>query len=402
MNLPVMRRAARARAGRRVGAALLVVLALAAMARPGRAASGDPFSATVSVDATAATVVQAREKARLDGQRRALAAVVARLAGGTSPTLPQLDDNAITDLVQSFQVANERMSAVRYLADYTFHFRPAAIERLMADAGVAAAVPPAGQAAANPPVAGPPPGNPESRGPAVLVPLYQAGGALRLWDDPNPWRRAWDEPSQDFEAAHLVIPLGDAGDLAAIDAAKAKAGDPAALAALARHNAAAAAVVALAAIEGPPDKPTAVDVTLRRYRAGQPVGSDAARFAANPGESADDLLHRAVAASISEIASGESGWKEEPVAGYDRLGSLTAVLPIAGLDDWVHVRERIAGLPAVRKIALVALSREEATIEIGYVGSLDQLKAGLAGISLALVGDGSSWRLARTVPTGTR
>jgi hypothetical protein len=397
MHLPLMRRAA----GARAGAVLLVVLALAAMTGPGRAQSSDPFSATVSVDATAATVVQAREKARLDGQRRALAAVVARQAGGTPPALPRLGDNAITDLVQSFQVANERMSAVRYLADYTFHFRPAAIARLMADAGIAAATPPSGRAAANPPLAGPPPGNPESGASVVLVPLYEAGGALRLWDDPNPWRRAWNEPSPGFDAAHLVIPLGDAGDLAAIDADKAKAGDPAALGALARHNDAAAAIVALAAMEGPPDKPTAIDVTLRRYRAGQLVGSDAARFAADPGEGTDDLLHRAVAASVSEIASGESGWKEQPAAGYDQLGNLTAVLPIAGLDDWVRVRKRIAGLPAVRNIALVALSREEATIEIGYVGSLDQLKAGLAGISLALVGDGSSWRLARTVPTGT-
>jgi hypothetical protein len=60
-------------------------------------------------------------------------------------------------------------------------------------------------------------------------------------------------------------------------------------------------------------------------------------------------------------------------------------LPITGLDDWVRVRERLAALPAIRKVGLVALSLQEATIEIEYLGSIDQLKAGLAEAKLDLV-----------------
>ena len=82
-------------------------------------------------------------------------------------------------------------------------------------------------------------------------------------------------------------------------------------------------------------------------------------------------------------APKESGWQKEPVPGYDQQGSLTAVLPIAGLDDWVRERERLAAVPAIRRIALMALSRQEATIEIGYVGSIDQLKAAVGAINLA-------------------
>ena len=86
--------------------------------------------------------------------------------------------------------------------------------------------------------------------------------------------------------------------------------------------------------------------------------------------------------------------------GYDQQGSLTAIMPITGLDDWIRVRERLAALPAIRKLALVALSLQEATIEIEYVGSVDQLKASLAGTNLDLVrGDPAgqqTWRLARS------
>ncbi len=78
--------------------------------------------------------------ARIDGQRRALAAIAARQSGGTTPAkLPKLDDNAIGNLVASFEVANERMSAVRYVADYTFHFRPDETRRALGSPGPAAA-----------------------------------------------------------------------------------------------------------------------------------------------------------------------------------------------------------------------------------------------------------------------
>lgn len=377
--------------GRLVAAALLLLFAFAGSAGEARAQDADPFSATVTVDATAETAAKARETARLDGQRRALAAMVERLPGaapGTKP--PRLDDKAITDLVASFEVANERMSAVRYLAEYTFHFRPAEVRRVLRNAGIAIA---------DDPTKPPDPGKqqdaakPEETGkPPVLLPVYQSGRAALLWEDSNPWRDAWNRQPA---ASRVVMPLGDAGDIAAVDADKARAGDAAALGAVARRNGADDAVVAVAAMKGPPDRPNGVDLTVRRYRAGQLLDTRSASLTANPGESESDLLGRATGIVAAAI---ESGWKKEPPAGYDRQGTLTAVLPITGLDDWVRARERLAAVPAIRKVALVALSRQEATIEIGYVGSIEQLKSSLAGISLDLVRGDPLWRLARTGP----
>jgi hypothetical protein len=151
-------------------------------------------------------------------------------------------------------------------------------------------------------------------------------------------------------------------------------------------------------LRGPPGKPAGLDATLRRYRAGRPSDSHAERLTANPGETESDLLRRGVAAILSDIASG---WKNEAVPHYDQEGSLTAVLSITGLEDWVRARDRLAGVPAIRKIALVALTRQEATIEIGYDGNIDQLKASLAEISLDLVRGDPLWRLARTGPART-
>ena len=400
MVLPLMPAAAGRGGGWPLGnrraawAALVVVAALGVGSTPGLAEEPDPFSATVAIDATAETVVKARETARLDGQRRALAAIVEHLSSGTAAgsgpnsapmntpgKLAKLDDKTITDLVTSFEVANERMSAVRYVADYTFHFRPADVRRVLQKAGIAV---------------GDEPGS-GGKG-LVLIPLYQSGRQARLWEDPNPWREVWEQRSPASGGPRLLMPLGDAGDIAAIDADKARAGEAEALAAITRRNGGDEAIVVLAATRGPPDSPTGVDVTARRYRAGRLVDSHAEPLAANPGEGERDLLRRALAAVAMGI---ESGWKKELVPGYDQVGTLTAILPITGLDDWVRARERLAGVSAIRKIALVALSRQEATIEIGYGGSIDQLKTSLAEISLDLVRGDPLWRLARTGPGGT-
>jgi hypothetical protein len=368
------------------GSALLVVLALGLLSGPGRAQEGDLFSATVAVDATADTVAQARDMARTDGQRRALAAVAERLStGSTQVRLPKLDDKAITNLVLSFEVANERMSAVRYAADYTVHFRPEEIRRVLGISGPG----------------NPAPGNPgpvvsgDLGKPVVLIPVYQAAGQTRLWDDPNPWLQAWEQQPAGTGAVRFIVPLGDAGDIAALDADKARTGDGEGLAAIARRNGGEEALVALAAPRGPPDRPAGVDLTVRRYRADRLVDSHQEKLTANPGETESELLRRAAAAIVSDI---QSGWKDEAVVHDDQEGSLTAVLAITDLDDWVRARERLAKVPAIRKIALMALSREAATIEIGYGGSIDQLKASLAEISLDLVRGDPLWRLARTGP----
>src|SRR3954471_23856255 len=106
MTLPLMAASAGGQRGLRIaGAAFLSLLLLVQTAgEPARAQETDPFSATVKVDARADTAAKAREVARIDGQRRALAAIAERLSGGEAPVKsPKLEDKAITDLVSSFE-----------------------------------------------------------------------------------------------------------------------------------------------------------------------------------------------------------------------------------------------------------------------------------------------------------
>src|SRR5271169_1170524 len=215
---------------------LLLLLGVMLRAEPALAEEqSEGFSATVKVDATADSVAAARELARVDGQRRALVLVIDHLSGSTdSAKLPKLDDNTITDMVESFEVANERMSAVRYLADYTFHFRPAKVRRLVHVADTASA-----EASSKPVIAesgNKPAPAAESGKPIIVLPVFKDGARTVLWDDPNTWREAWGQRSADSGPVHLSVPLGDASDLATIDAGRAESGKSDALTAIAHQN----------------------------------------------------------------------------------------------------------------------------------------------------------------------
>src|SRR5205085_3490399 len=125
-------------------------------------------------------------------------------------------------------------------------------------------------------------GKPDGAKSLVLIPVYQAGSTAVLWDDPNPWREAWAQQppptGAGAGAARFRVPLGDAGDIAVIDASKARAGDAAALAKIAQQNGGDEVLVVLAVPRGVPGNPTASpaglpaapDITARPYPAGRP------------------------------------------------------------------------------------------------------------------------------------
>jgi hypothetical protein len=348
-------------------------------------AQDDPYSATVTVDATSDSVAKARDIARINGARQALQTIVAKLAGGPDKAKPlKLSDNQVTDLVASFEVANEKMTAVRYTADYTYHFKSTDVAKVMQGAGMTVAADANAPAAPGPAAAG-------NGKPVVVLPVYQSGDTALLWDDPNPWRDAWSQHAGGAGGATLIVPLGDVSDLAAIDADKARTGDSAALSAIAKKEGA-DEVLVMIATPRTGDKPR-LGVTVRRYRGGRFVDVHFDLIDGKPNESDADLCRRAADAIVGDL---DSGWKNAKGGPGDQQGTLIVAAAISGLDDWLALRDRLAAVATVRKIDVKALSRQEATVEIQYLGTLDELKTALAAAKLDLQGGDPTWRLARS------
>jgi len=370
---------------------VLAVPAVSALAEE----TDEAYSATVKVDATADSATAARELARTDGQRRALGAVVERLSGSSDTTkLPKLDDKAITDMVASFEVANERMSTVRYIAEYASHFRPAKIRRLV-HVSESASVESDSRTTAE---SGSKTSG-EAAKPIVVLPVYKDSANFVLWNDPNGWRTAWEQRSTGSAPARVTLPLGDAKDLALIDADKARSGVSEALTAIAQRNGGSEVVVAQAAARRQGGNLAGLDVSVKRYRSGRLIDTQARSFDAAAGEDEADFMRRVVEALADDI---ESSAKTVTAGRADQQTSITVTVPITSLGEWLRIRDRLASIPSIRKVELLSLNRQEARIGIKYIGSQDQLKSSLSEASLELGGGDPVWRIQSSGATISR
>jgi hypothetical protein len=286
--------------------------------------------------------------------------LMARLEPGTPP---QITPDQLTDLIASFEVANERTSTVRYVADYTFHFKPNAVRQLLQGAGTTYV---------------------EPAKPIVVLPVWHGGGQAVLWDDPNPWRDAWANHAPGQGAVPVIVPVGGLTDVSLIDAPKALSGDRAAIKALSARYQNDDVVVAIAL---PKDSPRRIDVAATRYSPAANPGAPqivTLSTVAKSGESDADLLARAVADTIARL--GQS-WKAGNVLDTHLNGTLDVTVSASSLADWVAVRDRLRVLPAVRSLDLVSFNARQVRVTIHYVGSEDQLRAAFGTSGLELGGD---------------
>jgi uncharacterized protein DUF2066 len=344
---------------------VLGTLAAGAMAAP----PTDIFTvANIPVDATATNAVAARDAARLDGERRAFRTLLERLTlAADRGRLPRVSDQQLTDLVRDFEVANERSSGVRYLATYTFRFQPSAVRALLRDAGI-----PFAETVSKP---------------VVVLPVLRRDDATLLWDDPNPWRAAWSNVSGAGGLVPFVVPLGDAADVAAIGADQALAADPEALARIAGRNGGGDILIA-AATQRPGGE---LQTSLRRVSAAGTGDIAKASFQPAAGENAGAFMARVVGASVADV---EEAWRRDNVLTSSAEGVLTAEVPLnGGLADWLAVRDRLQGVPAIKRSNVLTLSRAGARVEIHYLGDPARLRLALAQRDLVLDGSDEAWTL---------
>jgi hypothetical protein len=324
----------------------------------------------IQVDVTANSAVEAREQAILEAQRKAFEQLVADLTGGGAA--PQLSDAQIAALVQDFSITNEKSSAVRYIGTFDFRLDRARVHKVVGKIAAPSAV--------------------AASGPVVIVPVYQSDAGQTLWDEPNPWREAWAKHASARHAVPTLVPLGDLEDVAAIGPEDAMDGNVSRLMSLARQYGAESALVTLAVIdldESLPSGPS-LTVTTRRYG---PQGQTAPlreTFEAMPGESVDDLLDRAAATIHADL---QARWRQEAVAATMEPAVIGVAVPITRLSDWLSIRSRLQNQRLVKEIDLVALTREEARVNLHYVGEVSELTKALQQDGLELVRNGERWTL---------
>ncbi|MBT6677871.1 MAG: DUF2066 domain-containing protein [Rhodospirillaceae bacterium] len=347
------------------------------------AAAGSEVSADIftvqglAVDVTAESAVAARRQAMREGQRQALNILLRRITLRTDHlSLPDPSDDAITQIVATVEVAKEKPSTIRYLAELTVRFRRNAVRGLLRGVGISFS---------------------ETRAKPILVlPIFEKGAVLSLFEAGNVWRGAWQR--LDLPATSLLplrLPMGDLQDITTLTAAAALAGKSKQLRAIAQRHGVEKVMVAHAVLRidlasgGVPQ----VQVNLLRYG---PRGksTEVLDYTASVSGGLEQALKNL---ALRVAVDQEEQWKRRTQLTFGADTSLSALVPLSGLADWLTVRQRLGASAMVRSIKLQGISRQDAQVVIDYLGDTDSLVVSLAqrDLDLALIDGFWMLRLAK-------
>ena len=107
------------------------------------------------------------------------------------------------------------------------------------------------------------------------------------------------------------------------------------------------------------------------------------------------MTYRFDAASIDTVIGKPADGTDVTIGAVPSgpVRTITVSVPIASLRDWVEIRRRLAGVPAVQRAEVRALARTEGQLNLVYYGDETQLQQALAQRQLSLLQDPQQWVL---------
>lgn len=317
----------------------------------------------VPVDVTAESALAARAQALLQGQSTAWKRLLARLTlPGDAEALRTYGPEALAPLIQGYEVLRERTSSVRYLADLAISFNPDEVRRVLSEAGIPFAETP-------------------SR-PVLVIPVMTGEGVGVLWEDPNPWREAWQNlPARDG-LLPVVVPYGDLADIRDLSTVQALRGDKERLRVVADRYGARDVVVARASrFFDVRDNLPVLEIAMVRH------DDDVAEetiIDSVKGQSPDDLVGLLDAGVTRVVVALASTWKRANLIRPGLEARVTVVVPIDGFGRWLSIRARLKDIGILRRTELLRLSRTEALMDLWVQGDAMQLRNALRQRDLEL------------------
>ncbi len=316
----------------------------------------DPvFTVTnVPVDASAPNPLQAREKALIEGEKRAFEILVRRLVA--EPDISKVttpSDAELELMVKGFEFAEERTAPGRYIALLSVVFHADRIASLLRGAAI--------------------PYVDSSAPPVLTIPLLRNRTGVARLEEKTPWRDAWASVARAGGLVPMPLLRADAVDVKALDPEQAFVGDVAVLGRVAERYNARRVLVTVAT--GEAEGPFALSGTVFDFATG-----DKLALPARNGVAAGKLVD----AAVLQRTRLEEDWKSVATLSREISDALVAIVPIRDLADWVKIRRRISAAASVRQVQVTALEESRAIVYVRFIGTRPQLDKALEQVGLGL------------------
>jgi len=215
----------------------------------------------------------------------------------------------------------------------------------------------------------------------LVLPIYtDEAGNSNLWGPTNLWLATWSLKAPNVSLVPMQLPTGDVSDTEALSATQALAGDLPRLTALAqRYGAGDVLVTEVRAAPPGSDGKQNFAITATRYSRESPQ-SFTDSYSGDPA-TIDDSLAQSAERTIAWV---QSQWKQANLVDASKQSSMTIEVPITTLRQWVDIKKQLGGVPSLKSVRMVSLTRSLAILDISFLGDVPQFQRSLAQQDLSL------------------
>ncbi len=332
------------------------------------------INSEIEVDVTGKDAVDARTQAMDKGAMNALTDLLNKLTspGQSQDIISSLDTRKVSKMVKGTEVLDEKISGNRYHAQLMFSFDGDELADLISKA-------------AEMPVNE----RDNAANSFLIVPAYQEGPQMILWDDGNPWRTVWKNVALENPAGDIIVPFGDAKDSGAIDVDGLNNATYASLIPMTIRYGITDIVIVQAKLVLKPDLMLSV-IKHRISRNRSEI--NALSYRADPQETRDLLLARAA----RDIISGLQHKKIEETSTVQTVrggehNKIMMLASISTLATWTNLRSKLSSLPMVDRLELLAVSPKQVDMVLHYRGAADSLARAINASHIRLLQNKDYW-----------
>ena len=301
----------------------------------------------VETDVTAENAVKAREIALKKARRKAFSILAERLLSGEDKrAASKAGDITISSLINSFEIVEERLSDVRYIATINVTFDEDLVKNHFFNSGDSFTT--------------------SVKNPVLILPWYGVSGQMMLWGDSNPWAAAWNKISDSgCNIVPFVLPIGDITDMRDFTPANPLSYDDTALRNLEMKYGVDDTIIAIAQPQG-----GMVVVTLYGTATGYPRKLNTISVAGNAW---DETIHKRGAEQV--LAFLRNDWKNKTAiaSGSEKARQYKLIAKYSGLANWVELRQAIEATQGIEKMQVNSVSPQKASITLNFKGDIQKM-----------------------------
>lgn len=332
------------------------------------------INSEIEVDVTGKDAVDAKTQAMDKGAMNALADLLNKLTspGQAQDIIATLDTRKLSKMVKGTEVLDEKISDNRYHAQLLFSFDGNELANLISKASEL-----------------PTSEKDNAINSFLIIPAYQEGSQMILWEDANPWRSIWKNVALENSSGDIIVPFGDGKDSGAIDVEGINNATYASLIPMTIRYGITDIVIVQAKLVQKPDLMLSV---IKRRISRNHSEINVLSYRADPQETRDLLLARAA----RDIISGLQHKKTEEVSSVQTVrggehNKIMMLASISTLATWTNLRSKLSGLPMVDRLELLAVSPKQVDMVLHYRGAADSLARAINTSHIRLLQNKDYW-----------